>query len=1466
MLLLGLFSLTASAQNLLVNGDFTSTGGDGLPTNWSYDDSSIMSVDTTDYPSGATRSLAISLPVNAGSSLGQVTQSLAVATTGAPLQPNTSYVARVWLKSTSSGDARLEIKRYDASNSELERIDSTTSSTGWTRVQVSFNTGTAARIDVLLRYAKDSTTSGKMARFALGDLSDGSGTVPTGISLVPTFENIGVTVPISGAIVTGPGGHTVELSYRVTGTSTWTTALSADAAIDDSQFRGSVLQLLPNTSYDVQAVLKLNGTQLGSAQTTTISTWTETATLDAEGKIPAGTDTTLPTSSTSMLTITGGGADDSHWVRYKAASGGSTINVGAAADQAIYITNAHYVIVDGLTLKGGKKYGILIENSDHIRIQNCTISDWSEAGTFGANVDQTKDTKWGYFFASPFTSGGTSPTLINLRGGIYVTGATTTQVVLERNLIYNPIGKSSSWGVIASGTNHPAGGEGVVLDSTGGNLVIRNNDMIAGDGHFFNDVIEGNPNGSTAGGPSHDSDINGNVLVGANDDGTELDGGQKNVRYWNNFVEINHSAISTVPVLQGPSYIFHNVFVGGDERGTTEDGFKLGGVSGVAHFINNTVYTPNYAFTGGHSFGSVTTIFTRNNLFTGPVNGNAPLRYDKSGSYTVLGDTDYDLTPVGGINATSPADKEPHHIEGYPEFLDAKTRSFLLLPSSAGVAAGVPMATVTPPGAASPDMGALDTTTATASWPPRANTPDLFPPRTVVRLRENTTGSAGLELKAPATTGTTWKVLSGAPWLTVSPSTGSTGASPISLACTVDATGLTRGTHNTLVSIRTDTGALRTVLFTAEVLPATDHVFTMEAEAGIGAGAAWESLSDATASGGAYAHAIATGSSDLVMNFTVPAAEDYYVHARVRMDGPSAQQPNQNSVFLTFAGETDEWDFAGPGVDWSWDTARVPRAITTDVTGPIHFDAGATQITIGKRSGGVQIDTIVVSNSPFPPRVEEPVFSPIGGSYAGTQAVTITSATSSATIRYTTDGSLPTRSHGTVYTGSVSLSATTTLRAIAYKDQMEDSDVASDQYTFDGGGLGAFEMSSNAVSIEAEHFASTTAGDGHAWTLTTASGASGGGWNNAVQATPNNGTGYPTFNAAAARIDYAIDVPSGSASNFYVHLRAYGATTTDDSVYVSVDGGTSSVLEIDLLHTLGWKTSTSTLAIPSGSHTLTVWMREDGAILDKVVVDTSSSDLSGTGPAESTRLSQAAAPTFSPGPGTFTTVPSIMLTTATSGATIRYTTDGSTPTESHGTVYTAQIPITQQTTLKAIAYASGIGDSTVTSGTYTLAAFQPDGSGAFAMEAEHYTSKVDAIDDWSLVTVSGASGGGSDNAIQSLPNDGTAYASFDPSASRVDYLVNVPATANYYVHLRDYGATSTDDSVYVSIDGGSTTQTVSAGRTLDWKTSSGPLGLPAGLHALTIWDREDGIEVDKIVLSTSSTPPTGNGPDESTRN
>jgi len=85
-----------------------------------------------------------------------------------------------------------------------------------------------------------------------------------------------------------------------------------------------------------------------------------------------------------------------------------------------------------------------------------------------------------------------------------------------------------------------------------------------------------------------------------------------------------------------------------------------------------------------------------------------------------------------------------------------------------------------------------------------------------------------------------------------------------------------------------------------------------------------------------------------------------------------------------------------------------------------------------------------------------------------------------------------------------------------------------------------------------------------------------------------------------------------------------------------------------------------------------------------------------------TKTTQAAMPTFSPAPGTYSTAQQVTIKTTTTGSTIYYTTNGTTPTTA-STKYTAPVAISATTTLKAIAAASGgMTSSAVASGLYTI--------------------------------------------------------------------------------------------------------------------------------------------------------------------
>ena len=93
---------------------------------------------------------------------------------------------------------------------------------------------------------------------------------------------------------------------------------------------------------------------------------------------------------------------------------------------------------------------------------------------------------------------------------------------------------------------------------------------------------------------------------------------------------------------------------------------------------------------------------------------------------------------------------------------------------------------------------------------------------------------------------------------------------------------------------------------------------------------------------------------------------------------------------------------------------------------------------------------------------------------------------------------------------------------------------------------------------------------------------------------------------------------------------------------------------------------------------------------------TSSASTSSGSPA-----STSATPSFSPAPGVYTSAQTITISAATAGATIYYTTDGSTPTTS-SPKYTRPIVAASSATIKAISSASGYANSVPATAAYVI--------------------------------------------------------------------------------------------------------------------------------------------------------------------
>jgi hypothetical protein len=103
-------------------------------------------------------------------------------------------------------------------------------------------------------------------------------------------------------------------------------------------------------------------------------------------------------------------------------------------------------------------------------------------------------------------------------------------------------------------------------------------------------------------------------------------------------------------------------------------------------------------------------------------------------------------------------------------------------------------------------------------------------------------------------------------------------------------------------------------------------------------------------------------------------------------------------------------------------------------------------------------------------------------------------------------------------------------------------------------------------------------------------------------------------------------------------------------------------------------------------------------------------------------LGGVATPQFSPSPGTYVSAQTVTITSGTPSATIYYTINGTTPTTS-STLYSAPVTLPgTTTTLKALAVKSGLDDSSVQSGTYTIS-----GGGGGAASATIQTLNVGTL-------------------------------------------------------------------------------------------------------------------------------------------
>ena len=436
------------------------------------------------------------------------------------------------------------------------------------------------------------------------------------------------------------------------------------------------------------------------------------------------------------------------------------------------------------------------------------------------------------------------------------------------------------------------------------------------------------------------------------------------------------------------------------------------------------------------------------------------------------------------------------------------------------------------------------------------------------------------------------------------------------------------------------------------------------------------------------------------------------------------------------------------------------------------------------------------------------------------------------------------------------------------------------------------DAASGLLSIEVENYMANVSQGGHDWNAVSVGGASASG---ALQSLPNNGTNRNTgYETGSPRLDYLVNFTS--AGTHYVWLRGIGASGTDDSAHVGLNGvGQASADRITgFSGSWGWTDVTmdgvrATIEVDApGEHTLNIWMREDGLIIDKIVLGTdagmSPTDYGSLGPDESPVGTPAPALVFDSSTldfvadegGAIPASQSVSLITSDTAA-VAYTIVSSNPgwlsvNPAAGTTPENSISVSADSSgLVAGVYngtitasATGFVDSSINVSLTVVGetvGFQQDPvSGLLSIEVENSDSSTSAgSHNWTAVSLSGASGSGS---LQALPNNGTNNnAGYETNSPMLGYLVNFNQVGTHYVWLRGRGATSSDDSAHVGLNG---TGQASADRitrfarnwnwtndTMDNARATIEVTAP-GEQMLNIWMREDGLVIDKIVLSTDA--------------
>ena len=134
-------------------------------------------------------------------------------------------------------------------------------------------------------------------------------------------------------------------------------------------------------------------------------------------------------------------------------------------------------------------------------------------------------------------------------------------------------------------------------------------------------------------------------------------------------------------------------------------------------------------------------------------------------------------------------------------------------------------------------------------------------------------------------------------------------------------------------------------------------------------------------------------------------------------------------------------DVDGTTIHYTLD-GTAPSSSSPTYSSPITITSGITIKAIAVKES----DESSIAEATYTVKATAPTFSEVAGTYNSAKNITLSYTTDGAKIYYTTDGSTPT-SESDEYSSAISVTETTTIKAIAIKEGITNSDVASAQYT-----------------------------------------------------------------------------------------------------------------------------------------------------------------------------------------------------------------------------------------------------------------------------------------------------------------------------------------------------------------------------------------------------------------------------------